>query len=190
MSTALQRAKSVGRGTYEQLSEGEVTKFRMDLKNSIVTESNHKIVESGQSSILVVCSGYLVYTLTENQEEKNAVKNISKPSQCFATSKAFFDALFRENYVRLLPDDKVDGHEVWVIESTPKQMIGGQPVKTVHYILKDCGLRVKTTGHNVDGAQVQVSLLSDIKFDTGIKPDRFVFKAPSGVRIIDISQSR
>ena len=55
--------------------------------------------------------------------------------------KAFFDALFRENYVRLLPDDKVDGHEVWVIESTPKQMIGGQPVKTVHYILKDCGLQ-------------------------------------------------
>ncbi len=183
-----QSMSSVGEGTYEQLVEGDVVKFRMDLKNTVVAETDNKKINTPQSSISIVSNGLLVFTLTENLTEKTAVKNLSEPTQSFAACKAFFDSLFRENYVQLLPDEKLDGKEVWVIESKPKTPKRIQPAKTVNYILKDCGLRVKTTGHDQNGVRVQLSLLSEIKLDTPLKPDRFVFSAPKGVRVVDLTQ--
>jgi outer membrane lipoprotein-sorting protein len=183
-----QPVTNIGQGTYEQLNVGDVIKFRMDLKNKVVTETNNKTIEIGQSSISVVSNGQSVFTLTEKMGEKTAVKNLSRPNQSFAASQFFFDSLFRENFVQLLPDEKVDGKEVWVIESRPK--MGGQPAKTIHYILKDCGLRVKTTGHDPSGARIQHSLLTEIKLDQPPKPARFVFKAPPGVSVVDLSESK
>jgi len=180
--------KSIGKGSYEQLSEGDVIKFRMDLKNNLVIETDTKIIDTPESSVSIVCNGLSVFTLTDNMGEKSAVKNLSQPTQSLAASKAFFDSLFRENYVQLLPDEKLDGKEVWVIESKPKMLTRGRPVKTIHYILKDCGLRVKTTSHNEDGVQIQLTLLSEIKLDDPVPPERFVFNAPKGVRVVDLTK--
>lgn len=188
--SAAQTMTSLGTGTYEHLVEGSVVKFRMDLENTLTAETDAKKITTPVSTISIVCDGPSVFTLTDNLGDKNAIKNIGRANQSFAACKEFFAALFQDNAVKLLPDEKQDGKDVWVIEAQPKSPKRGQVAKTVHYILKDCGLRVKTTGHDPNGVRIQLSLLTEIKLDAPIKPERFVFKIPPGVRVVDLSRSK
>src|SRR5262249_17648891 len=110
------------------------------------------------------------------------------------TSVNPFDALnsFKlqeQNFnLKLLPDEKVDGKPCWAIELVIKDpaaraMMG----RTVTYYDKNNGIGVKSVTTDKDGKVTTTSTTTDIKLNADIKPDKFVFKAPEGVKVQDLT---
>jgi outer membrane lipoprotein-sorting protein len=48
---------------------------------------------------------------------------------------------------------------------------------------------VRADGKDKNDKTVSTYALSDVKLDTEVAPDRFVFKAPEGVEVIDVPQN-
>ncbi len=176
-------------GSYEHLvrKDGKLL-FRVDLQNKVTQSANGRSASIDQS-VSTISDGHFSYTLTTQPgQPATALRNLPKPSQTVLGDEAFFDGLSRGYHVRVLPDEKIDGKDVWVLEARPKAP--GRVAKTIHYIQKDHGIRVRSTGHDATGKRVQLTELSDIKIDPPLKQDRFVFKAPAGVKIVDMTQQR
>jgi len=91
--------------------------------------------------------------------------------------------------VKVLPDEKVDGQECFVLEVTAKSELGVPPGgRQVSYFRKDIGVNVKAVSFDPDGRQLFTTTVTDVKVGVDIKPERFVFKAPEGVEVVDMSQ--
>lgn len=178
-------------GSYEHLvrKDGKLL-FRVDLHNKVTQSANGRSAAVEQS-VSTISDGHFAYTLTTQPgQPATALRNLPKPSQTVLADEAFFDGLSRGYHVRVLPDEKIDGKEVWVLEARPKAPAPGRAAKTIHYIQKVSGIRIRSTGHDATGKRVQLTELSDIKIDPPLKQDRFVFKAPAGVKIVDLTQQR
>ena len=59
--------------------------------------------------------------------------------------------------------------------------------KMVFFFRQDIGLMVRMVSHNEAGKPVTTMTYGDIKLDVDIEPGRFVFKAPEGVEVLDLS---
>jgi outer membrane lipoprotein-sorting protein len=53
------------------------------------------------------------------------------------------------------------------------------------YYSQEHGVPVKSVMYGPDGKPITTMTFSDYKFDVKIDPQRFVFKAPEGVQVID-----
>ena len=59
--------------------------------------------------------------------------------------------------------------------------------KMVTHYRKDCGQSVKTVTYAKDGKVTMTSVTSDVKVNPSLSDDRFVFKAPAGVEVQDMT---
>ena len=89
--------------------------------------------------------------------------------------------------LKVLPDSSSDGRAAWVIEATPKPDQAGQGKTVIHYD-KESGQMIKMVAYTPDGKPMTTMTYSDIKINDKISPDRFVFKAPPGVEVQDLSK--
>ena len=108
-----------------------------------------------------------------------AVKMKPGPGQENTANKTAFEQLHKDNEVKLLPDEKVDGKEVYVLEAVPKKPATGvSEQSSKFYYNKDTGIMVKSV--SVTKSEQSKSLVTtqftDIKPGVDIKPERFVFK--------------
>jgi hypothetical protein len=102
-----------------------------------------------------------------------------------------FEIWRKEWDLKLLSDESVDGASCYVIEATPKPgsdtAAGGASGKMVFQYRKDCGLNVKMVSYDKDGKVTFTSSSTDVKVNPNLSDDRFVFKAPAGVEVQDMT---
>lgn len=87
--------------------------------------------------------------------------------------------------LKMLPDEKVDGADCYVIEVTLKQ---APTTKQVNYFRKADGIAAKAITTD-NGKQIGTMTMSDIKVNPDLPADRFVFKAPEGVEVQDMTKT-
>jgi outer membrane lipoprotein-sorting protein len=183
--------KSKAEGTYEVARRGDKTLLRMDSKSSGTTKIGDQPETKSESKSLVIADGQFYYTLTETAGQKMAMKMKLDPSKSTVTSKEGFDQMRKDYNLKLLPDEKIEGQGVYVIEATPKKAKPDTTEVNKYYYSKDTGILVKSVMES-KGEQSKSSItssLSDIKPNADIKPERFVFKAPEGVMVMDMTQT-
>jgi outer membrane lipoprotein-sorting protein len=61
-------------------------------------------------------------------------------------------------------------------------------VKQTLHFRKDSGMNVKMIGRDKSDKVVFSHELQDVKLNTDVPADRFVFKAPPGVEVMDMTQ--
>lgn len=177
-------------GTYEQLRREGSLLVRCELTSTVTQETNGR-TKSDESTLLTISDGRFTHTLsTQPKKPPSATRTLTMPSQTVLADAAFLDGLGRDHHIRVLPDETLDKTEVWVLEAIPKNPARAFIAKTIYYIAKDTGIRIRSTGHDSTGRRIQLTEFTEIKLDPPIKPNRFVFKAPAGVSIVDLTPSR
>jgi outer membrane lipoprotein-sorting protein len=168
---------------YELQKAGEKFKSRSDTKTSGVTNMGGQEMKT-DSTALVICDGEFAYTLSETMGQKMAQKAKLDPAQDGLNLKSTF-ALLRKDYnLKVLPDEKADGRDCFVIEAAPKDA-SSAGTKLVYHFAKDLGLMVKYVAYGKDGKPTTTMTTTDVKLDPTFPPDRFNFKAPAGVEVTD-----
>jgi len=168
-------------GTTEMLRKGG--DFLMRSENKSVSETNvGGNVTKQESSVLYVTDGSFAYSISEATGTKSAQKmKLEKPDV------DPFKVWRNTAELKVLPDSSSDGRAAWVIEATPKPDQSGQG-KTVIHFDKESGQMIKMVTYTPDGKPMSTMTYSDIKINDKISPDRFIFKAPPGVEVQDLSK--
>lgn len=184
------RMKSKAEGTYEYARRGDTVMFRMESKSTGTTKIADQPETTSDDKSLVVADGRFCYTLTETAGQKMAVKMKLDPAKSNVAGRDGFDQLHKNYNLKLLPDEKLDSRDVYVIEATPKKPKPDTTEKHKYYYTKDSGILVRsvTESKGEQGRSTVTFALNDIKPDADIKPERFVFKAPEGVEVMDMTQ--
>ncbi|MFH1109769.1 MAG: outer membrane lipoprotein-sorting protein [Planctomycetota bacterium] len=168
-------------GTTEMLRKG--SDFLVRTENKSVAETNvGGNVTKQESSVLMIVDGSFVYSVSESAGAKSAQKmKLEKPDvDPFKVWRTTSD-------LKVLPDSSSDGRAAWVIEAIPKpDQAAGQGKTVIHYD-KESGQMIKMITYTPDGKPMSTMTYSDIKINDKISPDRFVFKAPPGVEVQDLS---
>jgi outer membrane lipoprotein-sorting protein len=164
--------------------------FRMETTTQMAQEFGGQKMETS-SKMLLVDDGEFQYTLAEAEQmpQPYATKAKSDPSKANAGGKAMFDQMRKQYNLKLMPDATVDGQAVYVIEATMKTDTPSPITKFLLHFSKDSGIAVKMVGMDPEGKTVQTTTYSDIKLNAKISPDRFKFKAPDGVQVMDMTGS-
>ena len=134
----------------------------------------------------MMSDGKFSYSLVEHAGQKVATKSKAGPTER-GEIKYIFEAMRSGSTLKVLPDEKSAGYDCYVIECTAKGPEAAAMVRQVHYFAKDLGLDIKTIGYDPAGKVIFTTETFDIKKNAKIDPDRFVFKAPPGVQVIDLS---
>lgn len=144
--------------------------------------------EKSEARTLVVSDGTFMYALREE------LGGPRKGEKSCTKSRAMEDvAGFRQHreygIVKLLPDEKVDGAECFVLEvrvkSTPGAM--SEESRTVAHYRKDCGVMVRAVSYLGDKV-LSRSDVSDLKLNADVAADRFKFTPPAGVKVVDLTE--
>lgn len=183
INTSMQGMTNKQTGTIEFDHKGGKYRYRMDMKTE--TDMNGQKMTSTQT---MVSDGDYIYTLSEAMGQKHATKMKPLPGQMTApVGKEMFDSLEKQYELKVLPDESVDGDAAYVIEAKPKQNMGSPTTTMKMYFVKKHGIMVKTLGLDASGAENMSMLYKNIKVNPKIDPSRFVFKAPEGVQVMDMT---
>ena len=162
-----------GAGAYELMKKGDRILFRMEL------------TLGSQASTTTISDGEFMYSSTDHMGQKMAVKMKHDEAQAMTPTTQL--AKLRETHeLKLLPDQSIDGHAVYVIEATPKQQTPGVG-RTVSYYAKETGIPLRVTTDDPSGKVMSDMTFTDVKINPKIDASRFVFKAPEGVQVVDMT---
>lgn len=173
-------------GTVECLKKDGVLKYRTDLTSKIPMPNG----ELEQKS-LIVFDGTDLYTEVETGGQKFAMKD--KPdlakSVMPVSGKALFEMLHAKYNLKALPEESVEGEPAFAIEVESKELRDGKPVAKFRcYFSKKNGLQVKFVQIGPDDKPMSTVLYKDIKINTGLLPERFLYKPGDGVTVLDQTQ--
>lgn len=174
--------QSESKGSLELVVKDGKTLTRTEVK----TQSRHKIAgQESKSDVtsLMICDGDHAYSLTEQEGGKTAIKSKMTPGQTSLADKAYFIDLHAKNEVKKLPDEKVGGNEVYVLEATSKLPESG---KSMMYFCQKTGMLLKQVVMTPDGKPFQTSEFTDVEVNIDLPAERFKFTAPEGVTVQEI----
>lgn len=178
-----QTLKSTGQGPVEVMKKGDKVLIRNELKTDTLVKAGGQDMKLTQSQT-IISDGENDYTSKEAMGRTQYFK--SKPKAFRSIEPAAIFASLREESAKALEDAKVDGADCFVIESTPKKRSPKSPVaRSRYYFSKEHGLLLKQENLDDKGATVETVIFKDVKLDAKIDPDRFVFKAPEGAKVIE-----
>jgi outer membrane lipoprotein-sorting protein len=173
--------ESNGAGTFEFMRKGDKPLVRMELKASMVRKMGGEEQKTEQP-ILTVVDGEFAYVVTEMQGQKTAFKTTIDP-QATGDPEAMLSELRKEENLKLLPEETLDGRKAFVFESTPKEKMEMGAARKVLWFDQASGVLLKLEGYSADGKPLMTMSYSDVKTDVDINPDHF--KKPEGVEFID-----
>lgn len=176
-------------GTTETARRGEKVYVRAELKSVTLSKMGDEPEKKTESKVLSIMDGEFLYTVNDEDGKKSAMK-MKLPEKTNAPVKDMFTELHKDNELKLLPEEKVDGKAAYVIELTPKKPAPETTTSIKMYYRQDDGAMVKSVT-SMKSAQMKMtstSVMSDIKINPDIKPERFVFKAPEGVEVQDMTK--
>lgn len=170
-------------GTYESVKKGD--KFLMRMESNGTTEQTVMgNTNTTKSATVTVYDGEFVYNYQEANGQKMAYK--SKPGKEQDMGKDWVASMKEHFELKVLPDEAVDGEDCYVIECNPKEKNAAGMTMT-HWIAKSSGVPVKSVTKMPQGGTATMTV-KNIKINPSIGADRFVFKAPEGVTVQDMSQ--
>jgi outer membrane lipoprotein-sorting protein len=172
-------------GTFEYMKKGEKSFFRTDMKMTGETAMKGAEPQKLDGQMQLISDGDVTYIFNEQGPMKMAYKTKADKNMNLV-DKDMFKRLKEDHELKVAADADVDGKSCYVVEATPKKP-SGPMTKMVYYMQKDSGLTVKTVGQDKDGKELVVTHMSDIKLNVDIPADRFVFKAPEGVTVMDMT---
>ena len=173
-------------GTLEYAKHADKMKCRLETRVNIQQGGEGGMAM--EQSVLMVCDGEFVYQLSEMMGMKQAVKLKPDAAQLDFAARMILDKLKKEADLKLLADEVVDGAQTFTIEATLKTPKPQIPItKQTLYFSKENGVLLKEVDQDKDGKPLQTTTFSEIKLDSDIKPDRFEFKAPEGVTVVDMT---
>lgn len=184
---------SKGAGTVEVLRVDDKTRMRMEILNNL--SSNLPLMGSGmQQKVLTVFNGEIVYNEIEMMGMKKYAKVVPKEADLDKPvgGKALFDSLRKRGEVTVMPDEQVNGQDVYVLKVKVTESNPSEPVKPdtiMAYIAKDSGIPVRTVSYNAAGSPVMTVNYTDIKINPELDPKRFEYTPPPGVEVIDLTKS-
>ena len=171
-------------GPIEMMKAGDKELSRIEMTSKMDMGAG-AAATSMESKSLTIDDGEFMWMLQERMGQKMVVK-MNSGKQRRMGGKQMFQTM-REMYeLKLLPDEKIDGRSVYVLEGIPKQPMPQMPIKNVlTYLDKEYGTMVKMVSNNADGQAVQTMTFTDIKLNPKLDPKRFVFEVPEGVPVMD-----
>lgn len=175
--------------TVEYKKDGDKILSRTETKSKMVINMSGT-EQKTDSTMIAVSDGKVSHVLSESNGQKQIVKqNVNTKDQPNPFDQMSLFKMMEQTYnMKLLPDEKVDGKTVYAIETTAKdEAMKAYIGRTVSYYDQSNGLPVKTVQYDSKGKLTGTFTMTDIKVDADIKPDRFVFKAPEGVPITDMT---
>lgn len=176
-------------GTMEWAQRGSKVLYRIDSKTATVMTMQGKETKT-KSETLVVCDGDFIYTLNSEGQQKTAIK-MKVQQQASYDTKAMFEAWRKDYTLKLLADEKIEGKDCYVIEATPKKPQPHNPVvKQKCWFRKDLGITVKVVTLDKNNKPTSTMTTTDVKINVEIKPDRFKFKLPPGVKLMDMTKQQ
>lgn len=183
------KSDSEQKAAYQRKDAQTLSRIETKMKS---TQTVGDQTQTMESTSLDISDGKFAYNLTDSMGQKMASRRTLDPKSEYSP----FDVMrgfkqVAETYdLKLLPDQKVDGKAVWVIEMTMKPSAHPELMgKTVSYYDKDTGVSVKSVTYDAKGAETTVLHTTNVKIDGAISPDQFVFKAPEGVEVKDMSMN-
>lgn len=162
---------------------------RVEAKARSVRKMQDQPEVKEESTMLMIRDRAHQYTYSETGEVKHAMKTrASKDDTNPFDVKAHFK-IMRENWtMKLLPEESVDGKSCYVIEATPNA--GGPTQEVLSRIVtwydKRTGVSLKNVTYDKAGRETTTTVTTEVKIDSDIPDDRFVFKTPPGVTLIDM----
>ncbi len=173
-----------------QRKDEKTIQSRMEMKSKSVQKTGDNEVKM-DTTMLVVSDGQFVWTLSDYAGTKTATKAKVDPVQQDVFDQDKFFKQQEEMYsLKLLPDATVDGKPCYVIEMTPKQEMIKQSIsKMLQYYDKKTGVALKSITYDAKGKESGTMVVTDLKVDESIPADKFQFKAPAGVEVVDQTKS-
>jgi outer membrane lipoprotein-sorting protein len=178
-------------GTTESARRGEKMYSRSEMTTKGTQKFGDQPEQKVDSKTLVIMDGEFLYSLNEDAGgQKSAVKMKIDPKMQKSVTKAMFEQLRKDNDVKLLPGEKIDGKDTYVLEAIPKKIEPNTTQKSTFWYDKESATLLKFVAENKNGdnKMTSTSLVSDVKLGVDIKPERFVFKAPEGVTVTDMTK--
>lgn len=156
-------------------------------------EGEKMIVKEHRST---VCDGKNVYMI--NHENGNVIRQNYNP-ESFETLDVgvILDSLWaRHSELKVLDDEKVGGRDCFKLEGTDDwnddEGSEDDPMinitRHVYWFDKETGMLIKMAGYDKKGTEAQVREYSNVKINPDIKEDRFAYKAPANVNLVDHTQ--
>jgi len=168
---------------------------RIESKTRMVRKIQDQAEEKEDGKMLTVCDGQFVWLLTESAQMKTAMKNKLDPKQNYNPfdGKGLFELLKKHYDLKVLPDETVNGKETYVIEARMKKTPETEANPGMNYRAVTCydkktGVALKSTSYDDKGKVISKSEAVEVQTDPSIADDRFVFKAPEGVTVMDMTQ--
>ena len=186
--TADMSMTSKSTGTVEFARKADKMLSRMEMKGTTSMKFGDTDNKTEQN-VLTVCDGEYVYNLMDQGGQKTATKMKVDPGNSPVATRQMFETLTKDFDIKVLPDEKISGRDTYAIEATPKKAEEGAQ-KLVQYFCKESGMLVKFVALSPDGKPLSTMTYTNIKTGADIKPDRFVFKAPAGVDVMDMTQAK
>ena len=149
-------------------------------------------------TLLVVADGTNVYMQMDPMGQKMAMKFPMPPSSQVTPdiSKMLFENLQKEFDVKLLREEVLDGVAAYAFELTPKPgsdtaaafaPAGPDFEKLKVHFTKDFTSQVRLAVLNKSGAPQFTLSVKNIDFKPSLSADRFTYKPPDGVKVMDMS---
>lgn len=177
-------------GTTETARRGEKVLSRNEMKSTGTTKFGDQPEQKMDEKSLAICDGEFCYVLNEGTNGKQAMKMKLDTAQQGAVTKGWFEHLRKDYDIKILPEEKIEGKATYVIEATLKKPAPGQTQKSTFWYDKESAVVLKavTEGKQADNKTKMTMTMSDVKLDVDIKPERFQFKAPDGVQVMDMTK--
>lgn len=173
-------------GSYEFMRRGDQYLMHTEMESQTEQQVGGEKNKMAQK-MTTVSDGQFNWIHTRGNGPDQVMKQKAQPRP----KGGVFENMKQMHTLKLLPDETIDGKPAWVIELTPKaeQATAGAG-KSLQYFLKDNGIAAKQITFDPAGKPISTTTLSDIKTGVKFSPDRFVFKAPPGVNVVDMTQEQ
>ncbi|MCK4340704.1 MAG: outer membrane lipoprotein-sorting protein [Phycisphaerae bacterium] len=175
-------------GTLEVARTGAQTLIRQEIAMKRVWKVTGKTHKRERKSTVIFDDRH-TYELAESEGKKTATKDVADRQP--PVTPPFMLALLHKDYIlKLLPEETLAGRKVYVIEAKPKDPKKVSIPQVVQYIDQERGVVLKSVTYGKNGEPEQTTTFTDFKFGVKIDPERFVFKPPDGVEVIDLTEPK
>lgn len=180
---------SEGETQYEFMTKGEKQLFRAETSYTTVMDTDGT-KKTSKGTSLSISDGEFNYVHSVNDGVESVMKMNATAQAGGALQQSYFDTLAQTYNLELMPDAKVGSHSVYVIRGVLKNPAPMVAAEQFLYFDKATGTMVKMVGKDSAGKVVMETLTTDLKVNSSISADRFVFTAPEGVQVMDMTQQQ
>ncbi len=150
--------------------------------------------KAGQHSVqidnkmLMIVDEEYTYWFRESKEGKVAMKTEPSNAGGHLPDEGYFKAIRKAHDLKLMPEEEEAGKRFTVFAGEPVKGSPSNAGSIGLYFDKETGLLLKKTLTRSDGKPFRTTKLKNVRTNGNIDSERFVFKAPEGVRVQDLTR--